>query len=103
MAAGDAVSPRQFHGSNHIFQPGDQILPGNEVKPHLNSPRSSLVWSTSDSGIAGGFGNNVYEVEHEGLAAPIKGPFPNAQVSLRAKVIRKHETRTHGYAFGKVR
>jgi hypothetical protein len=97
----DNLSPRQFHGTNASFEPGDTILPGNEVKSSLNSQHSSLVWSTDDPKWAGAHGNNVYEVQHEGLAQKSPG-IHGATVSLGAKVIRKHTTAS-GYAHGKVR
>lgn len=100
MAAHESLAPRQFHGTNANLQPGDTILPGNEIKG-MNSPHSSLVWSTSDPEWAGAHGGTVYEIEHQGMSNE-KPSVHGIQVSLGAKVVRKHQTSV-GYARGKVR
>lgn len=93
------LSPRQFHGSNHVFQAGDSLLPGNEVDGESHYPDSpekrsktsqhgSLVWSTDDKSWAAAHGEHVYEVEHQGLSNKNPGVH-GATVSLGAKVVRK--------------
>lgn len=94
MAAEDAVSHRQFHGTDVDLQPGDKIRPGNEVQPREHGPtlHSSLVWSTNRARWASGFGKNVYQVKHEGMvnAPPDKyAPIPGSHVSLEATVVKK--------------
>ena len=92
----DAISKRQFHGSNVEFKPGDQLLPRNELDDKASkrsqgrgvSQHGSLVWSTDDQSWAAAHGQHVYEVQHNGLSNRNPGVH-GATVSLGATVIRK--------------
>ena len=94
MAAEDSLTPRQFHGTNQEFKPGDTLLPRNELKDNPGrggglSP-GSFVWSTTDPRWPGSFGKNVYEVQHEGMVnKPPNARIPGSHVSLGAKVVKK--------------
>lgn len=98
MTASDNLASRQFHGTNAVLQPGDQLMPRNELGGESNYPNSpekrghtqvgSLVWSTDDPSWAAAHGEHTYEVQHNGLSNRNPGVH-GATVSLGATVIKK--------------
>ena len=101
MADESHLEARQFfHGTHKAdLQPGDPLLPGNETGPdrgtskYGKNPVSSVLWTTTTPHWAAKWGDNVYEVAHDGLVNPTeRGSDPDPHNSLGARVVRKVPT-----------
>lgn len=70
MAAEDSLQPKQFyHGSDHEFQPGDQVLSPNALNERgitnnrMVSADSDNVFMTGTRAGAKGWGKHIYQVQ----------------------------------------
>ena len=89
MAAEEHLGPQFYHGTNWEHQPGDRLLPGNEHDSRRGDV-ASVLWTTTRPHYAAKWGDNVYEVKHEGLVQPVKrGHDVTPYNSLGATVVRK--------------
>jgi hypothetical protein len=95
----DVRNPQQFfHGSDHEFNPGDEVLPGNELEEsNFATLHPGNVYMTNSWRGARDWGKHSYEVEPVGEPTSIgfgsgrraQGGYETHFVAPKAKVIRK--------------
>jgi len=96
---GDVRNPQQFfHGSDHEFAPGDEVLSGDELgEGNFATPHPGNVYMTNSSRGARDWGKHAYEVEPVGEVSStgylggrsVKGEPERHFVAPKARVIRK--------------
>jgi hypothetical protein len=61
MSASDHINGILFHGSNHLFSPGDLVIPREAERGEY--PEPGISYATPDKNLAKRFGKHIFQVE----------------------------------------
>lgn len=63
MSASKHLNKQLFHGSSHVFEVGDTVVPGKD----------GAAWASTNPSVASSYGSNVYTVDPIGDATKHPG------------------------------